>query len=311
MSDEIIHKSVLADEVLDLLRPKPGGTFMDGTIGSGGHAELILECVGPTGLLVGIDRDKDAIERARHRLGRFNKHCAFEIGNFSKIVEIVGRHSPTGVDGVLLDLGVSSEQLADTRRGFSFSHEGPLDMRMDADGDVTAADLVNALDGDELRRVLREFGEEKASGRIARAIVRARSDGAIESTMQLAEIVANAKGGRRGRIHPATKTFQALRIAVNNELDSLKRGLEGALQILRQGGRLAVISFHSLEDRIVKQAFREHAGVEESLQGGGSILRRKDPGVRLLTRRPIIADERGLCDNPRARSAKLRAVERI
>lgn len=311
MSNEIIHKSVLADEVLELLRPEAGGVFVDGTIGSGGHAELILECIGSTGVLLGIDRDKEAIERARRRLKKFGKQCEFETEDFSEIAEIAERHSVTEVDGVLLDLGVSSEQLTDAHRGFSFSREGPLDMRMNVDGDLTASDLVNGLDVDELRRVIREFGEERASGRIARAIVRARSDGTIKSTVQLAEIIAKAKGGRRGKIHPATKTFQALRIAVNRELDSLRRGLEGALRILKQGGRLGVISFHSLEDRIVKQLFREHAGVEESLQEGGSVLRRKEPGVRLLNRKPIVADELGIRENPRARSAKLRAVARI
>jgi 16S rRNA (cytosine1402-N4)-methyltransferase len=215
------------------------------------------------------------------------------------------------VDGVLLDLGVSSEQLDTPERGFSFMRDGPLDMRMDAEAGTTAADLVNNLSEEELKRVIVMYGEEPRAGRVARAIVAARRGRHVGSTLELAGLVEKALGPKRGRIHPATRTFQALRIAVNGEMDALRQGLDGALQVLREGGRLAVIAFHSIEDRIVKQFMAAHAGRWVARQEGGAAWVGLTPVVRVLTRRPAVPSDAECAENPRARSAKLRAMERL
>jgi 16S rRNA (cytosine1402-N4)-methyltransferase len=216
----------------------------------------------------------------------------------------------TEVDGVLLDLGVSSPQLNVAERGFSFAKDGPLDMRMDRTKGRSAADLVNEDEEETLANIIFRLGEDRDSRRIARAIVLERQQGRIDRTLKLAEIVEQAKGGRRGAIHPATQTFQALRMAVNAELESLETGLEAGLSMLREGGRMAVITFHSLEDRMVKDFFKRHMVKRESLQQGGEKLVYDEPAVRLLTKKPLTASKQELTDNPRSRSAKLRAVER-
>ena len=231
-------------------------------------------------------------------------------GNFADMKELCGQIGVTEMDGVLLDLGVSSPQLDVAERGFSFGKDGPLDMRMDRTQGRSAADWVNEEDEQTLADVIYRFGEERDSRRIARAIVQVRENGRIERTLELAEIVEKAKGGRRGPTHPATKTFQALRMAVNAELDSLERGLEAGLGMLCEGGRMAVITFHSLEDRMVKEFFKRHTVKRESLQQGGERLVYDEPPVRLITRKPLTATKEECTENPRARSAKLRVAER-
>ena len=304
-----MHESVLVDEVLECLAVKQGGRYIDGTLGRGGHTEAILKQAGPAGRVLGIDRDAEAIERAKQRLGGLAARCVFVHGNFADLGDAARQAGFTGVDGIVLDLGVSSEQLETPGRGFSFMKDGPLDMRMDTSEQDTAMRLVNDLAAGELRAVLRDYGEEPSAARIARAILRAREIRPIARTAELADLVSGVTG-RRGGIHPATRTFQALRIAVNRELDALRDGLAAGLRALGTGGRMAVIAFHSLEDRIVKQSFARHAGRWESLQAGGSAWRGEEPPVRRITRKPVMASEAERARNPRSRSAKLRAVER-
>ncbi|MEI6807885.1 MAG: 16S rRNA (cytosine(1402)-N(4))-methyltransferase RsmH [bacterium] len=307
---ECIHKPVLAREVIDLLAVRQGGTYIDGTLGNGGHARLMLAALGGTGRLIGIDRDDDALARAGARLSEWKEGKLLVHGNFADMAKIAHEHGIAGVDGILLDIGVSSEQLETPDRGFSFMADGPLDARMDRNSGPTAADLVNELPELELKRIIRDFGEERSAGRIARAIVMERGRGKFLSTLRLADVVSRAVGGRHGRIHPATLTFQALRIAVNGELESLERALEAGLGLLVPGGRMVVISFHSLEDRLVKTCFKEHAGSHQFLEGGGQTFHFKPPQVTQVTRKPVTASEEEVAENPRARSAKLRAVTR-
>lgn len=312
MSDyNMVHKSVLLTEVLDLLDVVPGGVYIDGTLGSGGHSEDLLKAMGKKGRLLGIDQDEQALDRAKVRLKEWEAQCVFAHGNFADIAEIARSNGFDGVDGILMDIGVSSDQLEEAERGFSFMKEGPLDMRMDKSCGETAEDLVNSLPEFELFKILRTFGEEPKARRIAQAIVRERESEAITTTSALAQLVEKAVGGRRGRIHPATKTFQGLRIAVNEELDSLKHGLEGGLSLLRAGGRMAVISFHSLEDRIVKRFFASHVGRHVSLISGGSEWIGELPLMELINKKPIMAGENECEVNPRARSAKLRVAKLV
>jgi len=289
---------------------KEGATYIDGTVGNGGHAESILTRLGAKGRLLGIDRDAKAVERAKANLAAWGSACCVVHGNYARMKRIAADAGFDRVDGILLDLGVSSDQLETPDRGFSFQNDGPLDMRMDQSQQMTAADLLERSGENELRLLLRELGEERHAVRLARAIVRERSRERITSTSQLARIVSAAAGGRRGRIHPATRTFQAVRMAVNAELDCLEQGLCEGLDLLRVGGRMAVIAFHSLEDRMVKTFFRRHAGKWESLQAGGRAWRGEEPRVSVLTRKPIVPSAEEIERNPRARSAKLRAVER-
>ena len=305
-----MHVPVLLNETLDLLVKNPAGTYIDGTLGRGGHATEILKRLSPEGRLIGLDRDVEAIEQTEEILGRFGERAVRIHGNFADMKELCRSIGVTGVDGVLLDLGVSSPQLNVAERGFSFAKDGPLDMRMDRTKGRSAADLVNEDDEETLANIIFRLGEDRDSRRIARAIVLERQQGRIERTLKLAEIVEQAKGGRRGAIHPATQTFQALRMAVNAELESLETGLEAGLSMLREGGRMAVITFHSLEDRMVKDFFKRHMVKRESLQQGGEKLVYDEPAVRLLTKKPLTASKQELTDNPRSRSAKLRAVER-
>lgn len=305
-----MHAPVLLEEVLEGLAITPGGTYVDGTLGGGGHAEAILERVGPEGRLLGIDRDPAALALARERLVRFPGAILVR-GAYADMISLARQNGIDSADGVLLDIGVSSMQLDTSERGFSFQRDAALDMRMDPDLPRTAADWVNETPESDLADVLWRYGEERASRRIARFIAEARARAPIRTTGALAELVARAKGGARGRIHPATQTFQALRIAVNDELGQLERGLESALLLLKTGGRLAVISFHSLEDRIVKRRLSEHVGRRESLEAGGERWIATSPRARWVVKSPRMAGEDEVKRNPRARSARLRVVERI
>ncbi len=305
-----MHVPVLLNETLDLLVTNPAGTYIDGTLGRGGHAAEILRRLAPEGRLIGLDRDVEAIEQTEEILKPFGDRAVRIHGNFADMKALCKQIGVTAVDGVLLDLGVSSPQFDVAERGFSFAREGSLDMRMDRTQGRSAADLVNEEDEETLANLIYRFGEDHDSRRIARAIVQERQNGRIERTLKLAEIVERAKGGRRGSIHPATQTFQALRMAVNTELESLESGLDAGLAMLRDGGRITVITFHSLEDRLVKEFFKRHRVKRESLQQGGEKLVYDEPAVRLLTKKPLTASKQELINNPRARSAKLRAAER-
>jgi 16S rRNA (cytosine1402-N4)-methyltransferase len=305
-----MHQPVLLDEVLAWLAPQRGGVFVDGTLGSGGHARAIAERISPEGRLLAMDRDAEAIDRVRCGGGAWLERCTLVHGNFADVQQVAAAQGFSAVDGMLLDLGVSSEQLGAAERGFSFQQDGPLDMRMDRAQGVTAAELVNTLPEEELAGLLWRYGEERHARRIARALVQGRAAGGITRTGQLADAVVGAQGGMRGRIHPATRAFQALRIAVNEELAALERGLAGGLEIVKAGGRVAVIAFHSLEDRVVKQFFVAHAGRWESLAAGGRRWIGAKPEVRILTKKPVIPSADELNANPRARSAKLRVAER-
>lgn len=294
------HEPVLVDEIMFWLQCKPGGVYVDCTLGYAGLASHILDHTAPDGILVGIDRDATALAAARMRLGSDSSRVRLLHGNFSELKVHVAESGMRQVDGVIFDLGVSSPQLDHAERGFSFREDGPLDMRMDQSGGCTAADLIRDLPETELADLIYHLGEERYSRRIARAIVQSRTIGAIETTWKLAAVVERAVPAsyRHGRIHCATRTFQALRIAVNRELDLLEPALRDSVDILAPGGRVCAVSFHSLEDRIVKNTFRALAtGSEASL--------------RLLTKKPIMASENERSRNPRSRSAKLRAAERI
>ena len=292
MESDAGHVPVLLEETLELLAVRPGGLWVDGTLGLGGHAEAVLRRSSPDGCLLGLDRDAEALERARARLARFGARVRLEHADYREIPERLGAERASGI---LLDLGVSSLQLDDAERGFSFQREGPLDMRMDRSARGTAAELVNRMRESELADLIHEYGEERYSRRIARAIARAREQEPIETTTRLAEIVRRAvPRSRRPGLHPATRTFQALRIRVNRELDGLGEAIERAAACLRAGGRIVVIAFHSLEDRAAKHAFRALSG----------------RGFSLVTRKPLRPGEAETRSNPRARSARLRALAR-
>jgi 16S rRNA (cytosine1402-N4)-methyltransferase len=308
---QFIHKTVLGAETLDALNPTPHGCYSDGTIGGGGHAERILDASFPTGWLYGCDRDGAAVEAARIRLGeKFAGRFEIRRGNFSEMAEWI----PAGrCDGVVLDLGVSSPQLDLAERGFSFQSEGPLDMRMDNRQALTAADLINTAGAEELAKIFWEYGGERESRRIARAIVYDRAQRKFETTTQLAGLIERivVRGGKK--THPATKIFQALRIAVNDEMGSLKSGLEAAFKILKPGGRLAVITFHSLEDRVVKEFGRVKTR-DYTFSGSVDVpeLRQpKEPEMKWAVRKAITPGEAELKENPRSRSAQLRVLEKI
>ena len=308
------HLSVMPDEVIRFLAPKPGGIYLDGTLGGGGHAGLIAElCTPGNGILIGIDQDREALEAAGQRLRGYGAGVRLVHGNFSEIQRHLDGLGIERLDGFLLDLGVSSHQLDSGGRGFSFQQDAPLDMRMDTSRGETAADLVNTLPEAELERIIKEYGEERWARRIAAFIVKARSEAPIERTLHLADIVKGAipKAKWEERIHPATRTFQALRIAVNRELESLEQGLRGAIDRLKPGGRGVVISFHSLEDRIVKHIFREYASGCTCPRHLPVCVCGNQPRVRVLTGRPVTATAEETGQNPRARSAKLRAVEKL
>lgn len=297
----IVHIPVLIDEVIKSLKPGRGGIFVDCTLGEGGHAEEILRLSSPDGLLIGIDQDVDALRSARERLKKYGERVKIVHDNFKNINKILEGRGIDGLDGILFDLGVSTSQLMNPFRGFSFRTDGPLDMRMDRVGDITAESLVNGLSEEELVKIIREFGEERYALKIANAIVRERKKERITSTLQLAEIIRYAIPRSRvyARIDPATRTFQALRIAVNDELEILRKAVVDASAMLRPGGRICIITFHSLEDRIVKHTFRKLS------KGDGKQI------LKIITGRPIRPTLMEQESNPRSRSAKLRVAERI
>ncbi len=307
------HVSVLADEVMQFLAPVNGGVYVDGTLGGAGHAGRILEATAPDGILVGIDRDPAAIRAAKARLAPFGDRARIVHGSFGDLAQYLANQGIESIDGLLLDLGVSSHQLDAPERGFSFQADAPLDMRMDTTAGVTAADLVNGLSHGELARVIREYGEERWAGRIASFICTAREEDQVWTTVRLAELVKGAipRKAWEERIHPATRTFQALRIAVNRELEQLEAGLAAGIGMLRPGGRVAVISFHSLEDRIVKNSFRAHASGCVCPRGLPVCQCGKLPELKILTGRPVTATAGELATNPRSRSAKLRVAEKL
>lgn len=290
-----VHVPVLQEEVVTLLRPRPGGRYLDATVGLGGHAEAILRTAGPTGVVFGIDRDAEVLVLTKQRLTAFGARLVLQHGRYEALGQLVA--PAERFDGILFDLGVSSLQLDAADRGFSFAHEGPLDMRMDRGTGATAAELLERLSEHELADLIYKWGEERWSRRIARSIVTAQHERRITTTADLAAIVARSIPRRLWprHIHPATRAFQALRIAVNEELVGLEQTLEGATRLLAPGGRAVAISFHSLEDRIVKQTWRR-------LEAEGL--------VRVLTKRPVTPGEAEQAANPRSRSAKLRAAER-
>ncbi|HEY4395220.1 MAG TPA: 16S rRNA (cytosine(1402)-N(4))-methyltransferase RsmH [Polyangia bacterium] len=295
------HVPVLLDEVLTWLAPKPSGRYCDATLGLGGHARAVLEQSAPDGKLIGIDRDPAALEAARATLEPFGDRVTLVHARFSEAREVLERLGMVPVDGLLIDLGVSSPQLDRPERGFSFRNDGPLDMRMDPTTGETAADLLRRIDETELADIIREYGEERHAARVAHAIVEARRAGDLDTTGKLAALVGRAIPRHEYGKNPATRTFQALRIAVNQELDELERFLAVAADCLRPGGRLCVIAFHSLEDRIVKRRFRALAGRD----GGGPAV------LRILTKHVVQAGGAERARNRRARSAHLRAAERV
>ncbi len=289
------------------MQPQPGSRYIDATVGSGGHAQGLLEASSPDGRLLGFDIDPVAVELARRRLAPFGERVLLVQGNYARLAQIAMRYAFRPVDGILFDLGLSSHQLADAERGFSFQLDGPLDMRFDLSQRETAAHLVNRLSEQELADILWRYGEEPAAKRIARAIVAARP---VHTTAQLAAIISKAVPGRRRR-HKATRTFQALRIAVNRELDRLEAALPQAVDLLAQGGRIAVITFHSLEDRIVKEFFRRESRDCICPPQIPECVCRHKATLKLVTGKPIRPTETEIQQNPRIRSARLRIAERI
>jgi len=309
------HLPVLVDEVIEMLAPTPGSLHIDATLGAGGHTERILEAASPEGRVLGVDADPAAIHRVEVRLrARFGERLVLRQGNFRELATIAPEAGFGAVDGALFDLGLSSYQLADRDRGFGFRAGGPLDMRFDTSRGVPAAELLASLDAPELTALFRRYGEEPKAGRIARAIVDARRTAPITTAEELAalvERVAPPDPRKRRRIHPATRVFQALRIAVNEELDALQAGLAAALDLLRPGGRLVVLSYHSLEDRIVKRFFQaERRGCICPPQLPVCVCGR-NPRLRLVTNPSLTPTAAEIAANPRARSARLRAAERL
>ncbi|TKB52349.1 MAG: 16S rRNA (cytosine(1402)-N(4))-methyltransferase RsmH [Nitrospira sp.] len=294
------HSPVMPSEVLYWLLGDGRKIFLDCTVGYSGHAEKLLEGSGPDGRLVGLDRDRSAIEASRQRLLRFGARAILIHGHFMELKQHLSEHGLSQVDGIIFDLGVSSPQLDEPARGFSFQQDGPLDMRMDQSIGGTAADLINRWPEAQLADAIFQFGEERFSRRIARAIVRARERHPLGTTKELVSVIEGAVPAnyRHGRLHCATRTFQALRISVNQELDCLESALRDAVDVLSPGGRLCVISFHSLEDRIVKHTFRALSGKE-------------NPALIVLTKKPQVSTREESDRNPRSRSAKLRAIQRV
>ena len=313
MSTTRVHEPVLLREVVDLLAVGSGATVIDATLGLGGHAEALLEAVGPDGRVLGIDRDEQALAAARQRLARFGDSFVGVHGNHTDLLKLLRQNGIFAVDGVLFDLGVSSMQLDDPERGFSFRGDGPLDMRMDPGTGITAAELLATSSEQELRHLIWHYGEERRAGAIARAIVDQRDKQPLTRTHELAELVRRVLGpaAQRYRIHPATRTFQALRIAVNREVDDLERLVTDASSVLRRGGRLAVISYHSLEDRPVKHSMKslaERCVCPPKLPVCGC---GRENLLKVVTSKPVRPTTSEIARNPRARSAKLRVGERL
>ena len=309
---ETQHIPVLRDEVLECLKPSPDGVYVDATVGLGGHSLAILENSTPNGCVIGIDADAAALAIAQARLNAFPERHRLIHGNFAQMAALLAHHAIDAVDGILLDLGVSSFQLDTPERGFSFRHPAPLDMRMDTRQSLTAMHVVNENTADALAAIFKRYGEERFARRIAQRIVQARQQGQITTTVQLAEIVTMAVPPRRAaRIHPATRVFQALRIYVNAELENLATGLEAAISLLKPGGRLCVITFHSLEDRIVKRCFQREARACICQPKTPVCICGHRPSLQILTKKPVQPSADEVRRNPRARSAKLRAARKI
>lgn len=308
-----LHRPVMLRESLELLDPRPGSTIVDATLGLGGHSEAILSA-GDDINLIGIDQDNAAIAYARRRLERFGERARIVHANFSEIKSVLAREGIEKVDGIIADLGVSSLQFDSEERGFSFRFDAPLDMRMDPDsGEETAAEMLEYLTEEEIANVIYEYGEERASRRIAKWIVERRDRGEpIKTTKELADLVARAvKKGPKDKIHPATRTFQALRIAVNRELEILEQFIRDSVDLLKENGRLTIITFHSLEDRIVKQTFQKLAGKCSCPPRIPQCVCGAQKRIEILTRKPVVPDEVEMQENPRSRSAKLRACLKL
>jgi len=310
---EFRHVSVMSAEVLHYLAPQPGKIYVDGTVGGGGHARQILEASAPDGILIGFDRDTDALKAASGNLAHYGTRVRLFHSNYADLAERFAQLGVAGIDGFLLDLGVSSFQLDKGERGFSFQQDAPLDMRMDDSSGETAAHLVNHISEQELAKIIRDYGEERWAVRIADHIVQARMVSPIETTLQLADIIKGAipRAKWEERLHPATRTFQALRIVVNDELGSLEKGLKAAINMLNRGGRIAVISFHSLEDRIVKNIFRDYATGCICPKEVPVCICGRLPQLKKVTGKPVLPGREEVLSNPRSRSAKLRVAEKL
>ena len=306
------HKPVLLHECIDALAIRPDGVYVDGTLGRAGHSLEIVRRL-TTGRLIALDRDESALHAARERLADYMDRVSLVHSNFSRLDEVLRTMGIGGVDGMLFDLGVSSPQLDDAQRGFSYKQDAPLDMRMDTDAALTAREIVNTASFEELRRILYEYGEERYAPAIAKAICRARESAPIETTLQLSDVIRAAmpSAALREKQHPAKRSFQAIRIAVNDELGELEPMLSAAAEHLRPGGRLAVITFHSLEDRIVKRKLRELSTGCTCPPEFPVCVCGKKPKIEILTRKPIVSGESELQENPRARSAKLRVARKL
>ena len=306
------HVPVLYEECISNLKIKSDGIYVDGTLGGGGHASGIAEHLGREGMLIGIDRDTDALEAAGKRLS--GAECRVELvhGNYSDITDILENLGVGGIDGALLDIGVSSFQLDNAERGFSYMHDAPLDMRMNRDDGFSAYDVVNGYDKNRLTEIIKKYGEEKWASRISDFIVKRRKNGKIETTGQLVDVIkaAISASARRGGPHPAKRTFQAIRIEVNNELEQLERAIDRFCDVLMPGGRLCIITFHSLEDRIVKEAFNRRLNPCTCPKEFPVCVCGKVSDVNKVTGKPIVAGADELRENPRARSAKLRVIEK-
>ena len=313
MRKSTYHEPVMLAETVDSLDCKPAGVYVDGTIGGGGHAKEILIRTAPDGILIGVDRDDDAIAESALRLEPFGARAILVKANFTQIRDIVSARGFEKVNGILLDLGVSSHQFDAPERGFGFSRDAPLDMRMDQESGVTAFDIVNGFPEEKLKKILKEYGEEMMPGRIVRAISERRRLSPIRTTAELADIVRVALPGhlKHKRIHPATKTFQALRIAVNDELENLRTAIELGIDMLEEGGRFSIISFHSLEDRIVKDRFRSWEKGCICPPDFPVCRCGRSPKLKVLTKKPVMSGEDEIVSNPRARSARLRTAIRI
>lgn len=312
MSETFTHRPVLLDECIENLKIRPDGVYLDGTLGRAGHSREIAKRL-TTGRLICVDRDDAALEAAKERLTDWMDRVTLVHSNFDQVGDIVADLGLPGVDGMLFDLGVSSPQLDDGARGFSYMADAPLDMRMDRSEGLTAADVVNTWPQEELKRILFQYGEERYAPLIAAAIVRRRQERPIGTTLELVDVIKSAMPGKalKEKQHPAKRSFQAIRIAVNDELASVERMLKGAVPKLNRGGRLAVITFHSLEDRIVKSGLAEFAKGCTCPPDFPVCVCGKTPDVKLINKKPILPTEREVEENPRARSAKLRVAEKL
>lgn len=310
---EFYHEPIMLEKVIEFLEPRPGGIYVDCTIGGAGHSREIVKKILPDGLLIGIDQDLDAIRASEKNLEQYKENVKLIHDNFKNIKFILGNLGIFSVNGILMDLGVSSYQLDEGERGFSYNKEALLDMRMDKTKKLTAEDLVNNLSEEELKEIIKEYGEERWAGRIARFIVKEREKKRIKTTLELVEIIKKAipAPARREGPHPAKRTFQALRIAVNNELEILESAVCDAVDCLASGGRIAVITFHSLEDRIVKNIFRKLENPCVCPSDFPICICNQKPKLKILTKKPLVPEEKEIIKNPRARSAKLRVAEKL